>query len=66
VSRIGRTSATYDLAAYRADHDRLTCSAEQTLVLVDRDERRPVPIPDVYRIAVATFEGAGVEVGVPQ
>jgi acyl-CoA thioester hydrolase len=66
VSRIGRTSATYDLAAYRADDDRLTCSADQTLVLVDREERRPVPIPDVYRTAVTTFEGAGFEVGVPQ
>jgi acyl-CoA thioesterase FadM len=37
------------------------CTAEQTLVLVDFAGRRPVPVPDGYRAAVAEFEGADLE-----
>jgi acyl-CoA thioester hydrolase len=56
VSRIGRTSVTYELAAYR-DDDVLMVTATQTLVLVDLDERRAFPIPDAYREQIAAFEG---------
>ena len=55
VSRIGRTSVTYELAAYR-DDDVLMVTATQTLVLVDLDERRAFPIPDAYREQIAAFE----------
>jgi acyl-CoA thioesterase FadM len=41
------------------------CTAEQTLVLVAVPERRPTPISDVYRRAVAEFEGADLELAVP-
>jgi acyl-CoA thioester hydrolase len=57
VSRIGRTSVTYDFAAYRAEDDVLMVTATQTLVLVDLDERRPYAIPDAYIEPVADFEG---------
>jgi acyl-CoA thioester hydrolase len=66
VSRIGRTSATWEFVAYRVDDDCLTCTAEQTMVLVDREQRRPTPIPDAYRSAVGSFEGAAVELAVPR
>src|ERR1044072_6008839 len=56
VSRIGRTSVTYELAAYR-DDDVLMVTATQTLVLVDLDERRAFPVPDDYRAQIAAFEG---------
>jgi len=56
VSRIGRTSVTYELAAYR-DDDVLMVTATQTLVLVDLDERHAFPIPDAYREQIAAFEG---------
>jgi len=56
VSRIGRTSVTYELAAYR-DDDVLMVTATQTLVLVDLDERRAFPVPDDYREQIAAFEG---------
>ena len=49
VSRIGRTSATYEMAAYRVEDDVLMVTAAQTLVLVDLDERKACPIPDVVR-----------------
>jgi acyl-CoA thioester hydrolase len=46
VARIGRTSATYEFAAYRADDDVLMVTAAQTLVLVDLDERKACAIPE--------------------
>ena len=61
LARIGRTSATYDLAAYRARDDVLMVTAQQTLVLVDLDERKAVPIPEPYKDAIRAFEGADVE-----
>ena len=57
LSRIGRTSATYELAAYRERDDVLMVTATQTLVLVDLDERKAVPIPDSYKEAIRGFEG---------
>jgi acyl-CoA thioester hydrolase len=62
---IGRTSVTDAYAAYRLDDDVLMCTAEQTLVLVELTERRPTPVPDDYRRAVAGFEGADLEQPVP-
>jgi acyl-CoA thioester hydrolase len=61
VSRIGRTSVTYECAAYRADDDVLMVTAQQTLVLVDLGERRARAIPEFYREQVATFEGEDLE-----
>ena len=61
LSRIGRTSATYECAAYRLDDDSLMVTAQQTLVLVDLEERRAVAIPESYRERVRNFEGWDVE-----
>jgi acyl-CoA thioester hydrolase len=61
LARLGRTSATYEFAAYRAEDDVLMVTATQTLVLVDLRRRRPVPIPDGYRAAVAAFEGEALQ-----
>jgi acyl-CoA thioester hydrolase len=64
VERIGRTSITYDHAAYRvaddADEDLLMVTAKQTLVLVDLAGRRPVGIPESFRELIASFEGVPV------
>ena len=57
VARIGRTSATYEFAAYRARADALMVNATQTLVLVGLDGRRACPVPDWYREQIAAFEG---------
>ena len=61
MSRIGRTSVTYELAAYRERDDLLMVTATQTLVLVDLDERKAVPIPDSYKDAIRAFEGEALE-----
>jgi acyl-CoA thioester hydrolase len=58
VSRIGRTSVTYECAAYRVEDDVLMVTAQQTLVLVDLDERRACPIPDAFRETIGAFEGS--------
>jgi acyl-CoA thioester hydrolase len=64
LARIGRTSATYECAAYRMEDDLLMVTAQQTLVLVDVQERRPCPIPDAFRELIRAFEGADLELGV--
>jgi acyl-CoA thioester hydrolase len=61
VARIGRTSMTYECAAYRQPDDTLMVTATQTVVLVDSVSRRPVPIPDELRELVRAFEGDGLE-----
>jgi acyl-CoA thioester hydrolase len=58
VSRIGRSSVTYEGAAYRQPDGALMVSVEQTLVLVDRAGRRPMPVPVVLRDPIRAFEGA--------
>jgi acyl-CoA thioester hydrolase len=61
MARIGQTSVTYEFAAYRASDDELMVRATQTLVLVDLEERKAVPIPEVYKEAVRAFEGEALE-----
>ena len=61
MARIGRSSATYELAAYRVRDGVLLVTATQTLVLVDLDGRKAVPIPDSYRGAIRAFEGDALE-----
>ncbi len=61
VSRIGRTSVTYECAAYRLPDDELMVTATQTLVLVDLAARRPCPVGEVARELVRRFEGGDVE-----
>src|SRR5919204_4274405 len=50
--RVGRTSVTFDHAAYRVDDDgsdMLMATSKQVLVLIDIGARRAVPVPDSYR-----------------
>jgi acyl-CoA thioester hydrolase len=60
VARVGRSSATYEAAVYRARDDVLMVTATQTLVLVDLDERKPCQIPASFRETIAAFEGDDV------
>jgi acyl-CoA thioester hydrolase len=61
VPRIGRTSVTYEFAAYRVDDDLLMVTAHQTLVLVDLEERKACPVPDAIRGRIREFEVDDVE-----
>ena len=61
-ARIGRTSITYECAAYRAADDALMVTARQTVVLVDLERRMPSPVPDDFRELVRRFEGEDLDV----
>ena len=61
TARIGRTSTTYECAAYRLDDDELMVTARQTIVLIDVAERSARPIPDDYRELIRSFEGDDLE-----
>jgi acyl-CoA thioester hydrolase len=56
VARIGRTSVTWEYAAYREPDDVLMATATQTTVMVDLAERRTREIPDEWRRPVERFE----------
>jgi acyl-CoA thioester hydrolase len=49
VAKIGRSSITFELAAYDLSDAKLLVTAHQTLVFIDRATRRPISIPDDYR-----------------
>ena len=61
LARIGRTSATFECAAYRTDDDTLMVTATQTLVLVELERRHPVEVPGSYRARLRAFEGDHLE-----
>jgi acyl-CoA thioester hydrolase len=63
TKRIGRSSVTNEFCAVHEDGT-LMCTSEQTLVRVDLAERRPVPVPEVFREALAAFEGADLDAAV--
>jgi acyl-CoA thioester hydrolase len=66
LARIGRTSATYELAAYREEDDVLMVTTTQTLVLVDLLERKACPIPDAFTERLRAFEGDDLVVATPR
>jgi acyl-CoA thioester hydrolase len=61
VSRIGRTSITFQFAAYKMPEETLLVTAHQTLVYVDLEERKALLVPDDYRAKVVELEGDDVE-----
>ena len=61
VSRMGRTSVTFEFAAYRHPDGVLMVTAHQTLVYVDLAERKAHPVPDAFREPVLAFEGDDVD-----
>ena len=61
TKRIGRTSVTFECAAYRMEDDELMVTATQALVLVDLELRRSALIPDEYRTLIGSFEGSDLE-----
>jgi acyl-CoA thioester hydrolase len=62
MARIGRTSVTYEHAAYRVDDDTLMVVARHTLVMVDPRERRAHPVPDAFKERMRSFEGDDLDV----
>jgi acyl-CoA thioester hydrolase len=63
-ARVGRTSITFENAAYRVEDDVLMVTADQTLVLVDLEERKACAIPESLVERLRGFEGADLELGI--
>jgi acyl-CoA thioester hydrolase len=61
VSRLGRTSVTFEFAAHRISDDALMVTAHQTLVYIDLAERKAHPVPHSFREPVLAFEGDDVD-----
>jgi acyl-CoA thioester hydrolase len=61
VSRLGRTSVTFEFAAHRVPDGALMVTAHQTVVYVDLAERRARPVPEEFRRVVLELEGDDVE-----
>jgi acyl-CoA thioester hydrolase len=61
VSRIGKTSVTFEFAAHKIADDMLLVTAHQTLVYIDLAARRPLAVPADYRDRVLDFEGDDAE-----
>lgn len=53
VAKLGTSSVTYELCVARAGSSELAATASFTHVFVDRATRRPTPIPDGLRAALA-------------
>ena len=58
--RSGAVDAVYIVSPNAVDV--LMVTATQTLVFIDFDERRALPIPDWYRDAIRGFEGGDCEI----
>ncbi len=52
AGRVGTTSVTWELGILRADDDEPIATGRFVHVFVDRDSRRPAPIPDPLRAAI--------------
>ena len=52
VARLGTSSVTYRLGLFAADDDTPAAVGRWVHVYVDRDSRRPVPLPDAVRSAL--------------
>jgi acyl-CoA thioester hydrolase len=61
ISRLGRTSVTYEVAAVRLPDDELMVTGTQTVVLIDRATRRPLPVPEAALSLVRGFEGSSLD-----
>jgi acyl-CoA thioester hydrolase len=54
VTRLGRSSVTYRLGVFKAAQQSIAALGHWVHVYVDRDSRRPVPVPDAIRALLET------------
>lgn len=59
VGRLGRTSVRYEVAIFRRGDDTPAAAGHFIHVYVDRATRRPVPLPESLRAALARIGGPG-------
>ncbi len=57
VTRLGRSSVRYEIGLFRGDEEEPAALGTFVHVWVDRASRRPVPVPDEIRAALAPLAG---------
>jgi acyl-CoA thioester hydrolase len=57
LANIGNSSLTFEFSIYKEPADELVATGYIVAVNVDRATRRPVPVPQALREAVAEYEG---------
>ena len=60
VARLGNSSVTYEIGLFRKGDSDAAALGHFVHVYVDRDNRRPVRIPDDVRAALAPLQAKGV------
>jgi acyl-CoA thioester hydrolase len=58
TARIGRTSTTFEYRVRESEGSTPLAVAEQVMVLIDAETRRPSEVPASWRATVERFEGA--------
>lgn len=56
VERLGRSSVTYRIGIFRQGAEQAAAQGRFTHVYVERAAQKPVPIPDVLRVALAALQ----------
>ncbi|WP_376692431.1 acyl-CoA thioesterase [Wenzhouxiangella sp. EGI_FJ10409] len=55
VTKLGRSSVTYQIALFAEDGGEPAAIGHFVHVYIDRESRRPVPIPDTIRVALESI-----------
>lgn len=63
VDRLGNSSVTYGIGVFRASEPTAAAQGYFVHVFVDRQSRRPVPIPEAMRQALARIVGPAPDAG---
>lgn len=56
VSKLGNSSVRYELGVFKGDETEACAQGHFVHVYVDRDSRRPVPLPDALRILLQSIK----------
>ncbi len=56
AGNIGNSSITFEFAAFKAHNDELVATGKIVAVTIDPQTKKPVRVPDVFRVAVAKYE----------
>lgn len=62
VAHLGRSSVRYEIAIFREDEPEAAAQGHFVHVYVDRDTRRPVPLPDGLRAVLQDMAGPAAQV----
>lgn len=57
AGKIGNSSLTFEFAAFKAQNDELIATGNIVAVTVDPQTKKPQRVPDVFRDAVAQYDG---------